>query len=207
MSYLVKSFVRHCTSWTSCILAFVGVASGQGTFVYDQQSANETVRGEFASDIGANQPLGQSFTPSLNAVGFVRLSLSRASFGTVGATLYVNLRENSITGNVLAASSPVSVPGGFIGYTDFFFAAQAPVTPGAAYYFQPVIQAGDPFAVELHNGFNYAGGMAFLQGQSPGPAFDLWFREGIYNVPEPSSAALVLLGGAWLAWERRRKLV
>ena len=178
-------------------------AHSQGIFTYDQQSADETVHGEFSAIIPTSQPLGQSFTPSLAGVGFIRLHLIRASFGTAGATLYVNLRENSITGNVLAASSPVVVPGGFIGYENFFFPAQVSVTFGTTYYFQPVLQSGDPFAVEAHNGFNYAGGTAFSLGQ-PTPAFDLWFREGLY-VPEPSSTALGLLGAAWLVWARRRR--
>ena len=50
---------------------------------------------------------------------------------------------------------------------------------------------------------SYAGGTAIAQG-IPIPDRDLWFREGIVVVPEPSSALLALLGsGVWLSVRRK----
>src|SRR5882672_1048303 len=73
------------------------VAYGQDTFTYDQQSSNETTNGGKTMAIQANEPIGQSFTAALSSVGFIRLFLSDNAFDSVGATVYVNLRTNSIT--------------------------------------------------------------------------------------------------------------
>jgi len=76
------------------------------------------------------------------------------------------------------------------------------VTPGVTYYFQPIIQSGDGFAVYAYN-FGYSGGNTFYNGTAD--SFnDLWFREGIV-VPEPSTMAL-LLAGVGLSVLRRRNL-
>src|SRR6266404_1497869 len=89
-------------------------ACGQGTFVYDQQSADESTGGGGVSVIQSNQPLGQSFTPSLSSVGFIRLFLiDGVRNNGLGATVYVNLREDSITGPVLGLSGPVFMPDNF----------------------------------------------------------------------------------------------
>jgi hypothetical protein len=186
----------------ACV-SFVPEVKAQGTFIYDQQSSDENQLGGGVADITSSQPIGQSFTPSLSAVGFVRLYLSDGVFNGLGTTVYVNLRANSITGNVLAATSPVSVGDRFVGSVDFLFASNIAVTPQAQYYFQPVVQSGQSFGVYAYNSFGYSGGTAFSQGIVV-PGWDLWFREGLY-VPEPSSAALGLLGAAQLVWARRRR--
>ena len=46
------------------------IANGQGTFVYDQQSATEGAPVDGGAAL-SQQPLGQSFTPTLPNVGFV----------------------------------------------------------------------------------------------------------------------------------------
>ncbi len=50
--------------------------------------------------------------------------------------------------------------------------------------------------------YNYSGGTAFVDGLAV-PTKDFWFREGIV-VPEPCSPALLLLGGGFLLWARRK---
>src|ERR1051326_4495493 len=77
------------------LLSMVSSTRGQGTFVYDQQSVNTSVPAGILDDIQPNEPIGQSFTPSLSAVGFVRLNLSDAiTRNGVGAAVYVNLRTD-----------------------------------------------------------------------------------------------------------------
>ena len=174
-------------------------AFGQGTVIYDQQSSTEAHFGEEGLDIQFYQPMGQSFTPSLDGVGFIRLRLGRGSLDQ-GATIFLNLRTESITGAVLAATSPVTLPVGFIGTADFMFASNIPVTPGTAYYFQPIIQSGGPFSVNA-GVLLYPGGSAFLNGNPVSE--DLWFREGVI-VPEPSTAALLLIGGSAVVYVRRK---
>ena len=185
---------------TSCLFA-------QGTFIYDQQSSIESQPAEAAAFLQTQALLGQSFTPSLAAVGFVRLDLYDPIVGnSKGATVYINLRSDSIGGTILATSTPVSMPEGFGagggGFANFLFATPVPVTPGIVYYFDLAAQSGsDLWGVRRFvQGSDYPGGTEYLQGQ-PGTD-DFWFREGIV-VPEPSSVALLFLGTGILFWRRR----
>ena len=176
----------------------------QGTFVYDQQSSTNEVSTGFDPNIQSSEPIGQSFVPSLSSVGFVRLYVSDSIF-PVGspATVYVNLLSGSITGTVLAATSPLNLPGGYFGYTNFFFSAPVSVNPGTTYYFQIVANSSDEWLTRfLGGGSSYTNGTAFLNGQ-PDTFDDLWFREGII-VPEPSFP-LALLGVSALFCNHRRK--
>jgi hypothetical protein len=177
----------------------------QGTLLYDQQSSDESFSAESSVALTSTwQPVGQSFTPSLSAVGFIALQLYDGDiFNARGATIVINLRTNSITGPILASTIPSLVPNGFNGgYTNFFFASNVSVTPGSTYYFQPFIQSGDGFLVgRLVPGSDYPGGVEYINGL-PGKD-DLWFREGIV-VPEPSSVVLTMLGSVAARCARRR---
>ncbi len=185
------------------LLCLIGsFAWGQG-FIYDQQSTNLI---EGSAGLQSRQPLGQSFTPTFSSVGFVMLYLYDGDvFNNAGGTVYVNLRSNSITGTILGASYAVFMSHDFGGITNFFFSTPVAVAPGVTYYLQPVAEPGsDGFGSYVTDG-SYAGGTAISQGV-PIPDRDLWFREGIVIVPEPSSALLALLGsGAWLFVCRKRK--
>jgi hypothetical protein len=184
------------------LLVPVQAAPAQGTFVYDQQSADESSLGGGVWDVQSNQPVGQSFTPTLSSVGFIRLYLSDSSFNGLGTTFRVNLLGGSITGVVLSSTSPVSVQDGFHGAVDFLFTTPAPLSPGTPYYFQPIVQSGESFGVYSYNTFNYSRGTAFAFG-APQTAFDLWFREGII-IPEPCGVLLILLTAGICAWHHRK---
>src|SRR6266404_164790 len=132
-------------------------AYAQGTFVYDQQSADENQYLEGGYALG-QQPLGQSFTPSLDAVGFIRIYVSGGSSGT----FLMNLRSDSIIGTILGTSSPLSLTLG--GASTFVFPAPVTVTPGTTYYFQPVIQSSVGGYGTFVAAYNYSGGMAFVDG-------------------------------------------
>ena len=185
-------------------------AYAQGDYQYDQQSANESIFTGSWLNIQTNQPIGQSFTPSLSSVGFIRLNFTDFSPGnSLGATVYVNLRSDSITGSVLGSTDPVFIPNGIgvgaPGYITFFFPIPVSVTPGTLYYFQPVLLSGEgALAVGAYH-FNYAGGTAFVQGAPHSNSlYDLWFREGTV-VPEPSSSSLTALGGGLVLLFCRKK--
>jgi len=182
-------------------------AKGQGTFVYDQQSAIEGSGGEGAPVIQSNPPIGQSFTPVLDSVGFIRLWLyDNTQNNGLGATVRVDLHSGSITGPILASSSPIFMPDSFgrgsNAYVNFLFSTPASVTPGATYFFAPVVQSGDLWHIIDDPNYNYPGGTAIGGGQ-PVPPFDLWFREGIV-VAEPSGVSLILLGIGIFVWRQRR---
>ena len=181
-------------------------AHGQGTLVYDQKVPG--VMG--AQTIQGNEPIGQSFTPSLSAVGFIQLELFDANPGNgLGATVAVNLMSGSITGTILGTST-VTLPDGFAGDAGanpppfgpiFYFATPVAVTPGTTYYFDIDVLSGDTWLVGTGPG-GYAGGMGFSQGVGDS-GFNLAFEEGIVGVPEPSVTWLALVGGGIFLCFRR----
>ena len=71
------------------------IASGQGTLIYDQQSATNGIA-TFGASINQSQPIGQAFTPSFASVGFVQLQLYNG-FNLTNATLAVNF-ANAFSG-------------------------------------------------------------------------------------------------------------
>jgi PEP-CTERM motif len=192
-------------------IAFLSVASNakaQGTLVYDQQSSDDNTPGEVFAVIQASILIGQSFTPSLASVEFIRLAVFDINNSNgLGATVVVNLRTNSISGTILSSTLPVVMPDGFGvsggAYTNFFFPSPVAVKPGTTYYFDITVQSGDAWGVRrLILGSDYVGGTEFLN-SLPG-SDDLWFREGIV-VPEPSSVVLLLAGGSVLLGLRRSR--
>jgi hypothetical protein len=190
-------------------ILFLSLAAyGQGSFLYDQQSATQPI-GTFAGSIQDNQPMGQSFTPTLASVGFVQFEFLDFYRGNrIGATVYVNLWSGSIgTGTLLGSTAPVSMPDNFhFEVTNFLFSTPISVTPGTTYYIQPVVQSGDSDWCIVADYFNYAGGIAYFRGAPSVNNLDLWFREGIV-IPEPPAVSLLLLGGPTFLWfvNRRRK--
>ena len=169
----------------------------QGTFEYDQQSADEISGGGGVFSIAASQPVGQSFTPALTSIGFVRLAVA----GSAGTVMYVNLRTSSITGPVLGVSETILFTSSATGHSNFFFATPVALTPGATYFLQPTLQSGSGFIVAYN--YDYPGGTAYFNG-SPDVYFrDLWFREGII-VPEPSLGLLWATTAGVLVWRNWR---
>ena len=196
---------------SGCALAFLSLlplARGQGIFIYDQQSANESSGGGGFIAIQSNQPIGQSFTPTNSSIGFIRLEFSDSILNGSGATVYVNLLSNSITGVILGKTDPIFMPDGFgvssRGFTNFLFSTPIPVTPGVTYYFEPVVQSGDTSWAVLGYHYLYPGGTAFFNGLA-NSGNDLWFREGVNIVPEPSSLSL-LIGSGVLFYVGRKKI-
>jgi len=174
-------------------------ARGQG-FLYDQQSIND---GEGAVGLmQANQPLGQSFTPTLTSIGFVALFIDG---GSSEATIYVDLRSTSITGPILGSTTPAFFPNFYYAnaHPTFYFPTAISVTPGVQYFFQPILQSGDTVSAFFSEG-NYVGG-SLIGDEGVIPNHDLWFQEGIVAAPEPSSSLLLLVGSGILFYARRRK--
>jgi hypothetical protein len=205
--YQTKDLRRSYYSWLVGVAillvivacsSFVGVrVYGQGTLIYDQSSwTNEpAVPGE-VQYIEINQPFGQSFIPSLSGVGFVRLFLSDSVFsGGSGATVNVNLLEDSIIGNPIGTTTTITLPGNYSGYTNLFFPTPVAVTPGTTYYFQLSAPSVDNWTTSIvPRPTHYTNGSAFFNGNSSS-LYNLWFREGEV-VPEPTPA--LLFGAGWV---------
>lgn len=193
--------------FAASVLLAAACAYGQGTsFVYDQQSS--TNEGNYGYGNGPRYQIllpttGQSFTPSLSAIDFIRLELNDGSpAGTQGTTWFLNLHSDTIHGPILGTTTTAGLPGGFTGAVNFFFPGTIPLAPGTTYWFD--LNSADGAAWHVVAGqFNYPGGIAWELDQ-PNSQADYWFREGIL-VPEPSSATLLLLAGATLVYFRRAK--
>jgi hypothetical protein len=193
------------------LVAMIGLAArslhAQATFIYDQQSSADEFIPYFGGGPTMQQiptPWGQSFTPALSGVDFIRLKLDDDRPGNgIGATIYLNLRSDSMTGTILGTTASISMLDGFRGNPTFFFPATVPVTPGTTYYLEPITGPGSDFSDIIVDSFNYPGG-SYIRGGLPVLYSDLWFREGLYIVPEPSSALLLLLGATGLACSRCR---
>jgi hypothetical protein len=197
----------HCFVKTAYLLLLVMMYNvyGQVNFVYDQSSATNPVASS-GYPIQADQPIGQSFTPTLSSVGFVQLLFGYGfPSNQLGATVLVNLWSGSISNGVLLSSTePVFIPDGALNLvTNFTFLTPVTVTPGTTYFLQPYLQSGDTrVAVMASTGFNYPNGTLYWNGAPDPNNSDLWFREGIV-VPEPSSSLLILLGSSVFLYARR----
>jgi len=185
----------------------------QGTLVYDQQSATSGVSlyADYVDglNIQEDSPLMQSYIPTLSAIGFVQLEFwDIPNNGNNGATAYVNLWTGSTrtnTATFLGSTAPVYMLNGFMnaglgggGVTNFNFSTPITLIQGQTYYLQPVVLSGDDPWDVITIGDTYPNGQLF--GKTGGyfqPSTDLWFREGIISVPEPST--LVLVGLVCLA--------
>lgn len=183
----------------------VAVASyavfGQGTFIYDQQSSTDEILPQYGSGVllQATLPAGQTFTPSLTGIDFIRLKFNDADLlDGLGATIYLDLRANSLTGSVLGVTMPVTIGNAFRGVTNFFFPNTIALTPGDMYCFQ-VFVTGGPWNVDVAS-YGYIGGFRYSQGGATGG--DFWFREGLYVVPEPGATAFGALAVLMLAARR-----
>ncbi len=185
---------------------FVWGAAGQGVFVYDQQSSIAEPAFVYGGVLTPDQPpgYGQSFTPSLSAVGFIRMAFRDGRPGNAtGASMMMNLRSDSITGPIVGTSLVVEMPEGFVGTADFLFAPEVSVVPHVMYYFEPRIVSGDTWYFDIREEvYNYPGGTWIAMGR-PDVSVDCWFREGIV-IPEPSTGALVLVSLAVITLSRRR---
>jgi hypothetical protein len=196
---------RKLPTLAALVAASALSAAGQGTFVYDQQSSTDERPPHYGAggDLALNAPWAQSFTPALSSVGFVRLKFDDGNLDDgLGGSVYVNLRSDSITGRILGRTPTVAMAPFFAGVTNFIFSTPISVTPGAMYFLEPVQFAGGTWLLD-GGPYLYPGGIAYQTGQ-PEPGADMWFREGIYVVPEPASMLLLSLGMAALIGLRRR---
>jgi hypothetical protein len=90
----------------------------------------------------------------------------------------------------------------FPGVTNFYFSTALALTPGQTYYLQPVVLSGDnPWDVWAP-GDTYPNGQLFDRGN--GFSTDLWFREGVESVPEPTALALIGFSSLFVFGFKRR---
>jgi hypothetical protein len=175
---------------TVLIMGSIGVACAQ-ELVVDQslQFPALVPRGNYHYD-GAIATLspgaGQEFTPTLNGLDFVDVSLHGSA---TGHTFRVAIHQGTITAPVLGLSEATISPGKFSNnQAHFTFSSRVPLLPGTLYVLE-IIQEGSysGWGVEIPssavvNGqivdMNYYGGR-FIYNGVPQDSRDLLFREGI----------------------------
>jgi hypothetical protein len=199
--------------------AIVGSARGD---IIDQSYVPVTGQ-EFNTSFSGNLPMGQEFTPTLNAVQFVKLYLQDAGSDIgPGTSFEVNIRSGTITGTILGTSSVVAVPdnlnlgiGNLANFTvtRFDFTTPVALTPGQVYVIDivqlpPIVVGNSNFeaAGGPLNSSTYPGGRAIVNGAAM-PNFDFAFQEGIPTaVPEPASIVLCGIGLAGLGVRAKRRV-
>jgi hypothetical protein len=183
--------MKRLTLLTTIIVGGARIAFSQATFIFDQQSSDESRilegGGPFTGTI-------QSFTPTLDSVGFIRLYLATADISNAG----VDLRSGSPSGPILGTSARLTLHS-YYGPVTFVFDKPVSVTPGTTYYLEPVATGAGGTLLNASQFYNYPGGMIFAPDGTPSPRWDLWFREGIV-VPEPATVSLALVAGSLYLW-------
>lgn len=166
------------STFTCCaVMLLLTTASTLAQVLQIDQRAD--LSGKFYYGIRTNAPMGQTFTPASNAVGFVQLYVVAGG----SAVLHANLREGGVTGPMMAQSRQVAVAGGFSGILHFGFATNLAVTASQLYCIEPIIDSGADCSIVIYH-FTYPGGEAIVQGAPINWSTDMWFREGtVANYP------------------------
>lgn len=124
--------------------------------------------------VTTNAPIGQTFTPTTNALGFAQLFMWEGG----PAKLHLNLRSNGITGPLIATSRSVRIPASFKIPIMFDFAANVPVTAEQVYCLEPVLETGADCSFVYYH-YSYPRGEGIVEGQPSTSIYtDMWFREG-----------------------------
>jgi hypothetical protein len=169
---------------------------GQGTFVWDQQATGLTD----GAPALTSQPMGQPFTPTFSSIDVVAFYLSG---GQSDSDIQVNLRSGSIIGTILGTSAPITIKSSDNGPFDFFFSSSIALSPGTQYFLQPEAISGSGVALGQINA-PVPTGQEIVNGVTRND-FNFWFQEGVVsNVPEPSLAALLLIGSGVMYCRRRK---
>jgi hypothetical protein len=155
----------------SLLLASMTVSSAQ-LLIVDQQ-ANYTGNGYYS--IVTNAPIGQTFTPATNKIGFVELQV----YDGGPATLRVNLRKDGITGPIIGTSRFATIPISSFLRVFFDFGTNVPVIPEQLYCIEPVLKSGEDCRFVYYH-YGYPRGEGIVNGQPSTSIYsDMRFREGV----------------------------
>ncbi len=205
----MKSFRRSITM-SLAIVALFASTHAFGDLIVDQQNAFLTTDNNVSGiGIAGFSPIGQSFTPTVNSFDSVEFRITDVLDNGLGATLDVRLRQGTITGAVIGTSASVVLPSNFdtsFGGTPVLFRFSTPISliPNSLYTFELRTISGDNLIVLWKNPGTYGGGAAFVSGTAT--AGDLWFRQGLTAVPEPTSTLATLsLASAGMLYRFRHR--
>src|SRR5579859_827779 len=102
-------------------LLLLGAVRGhsQGTMIFDQQLTTSEFSPPYAYGAPVQNlaaPWGQSFTPTLSSIDFIRLTFDDGNPNDGrGATAYITLRSDAIDGPIIGTTTSTTMPNGFSG--------------------------------------------------------------------------------------------
>lgn len=139
----------------------------------DQRNDFFQDRGGF--NVQSDSPVGQEFTPQLGVLDFVELGFWG---GNIAGEIVVNIRSETIRGEILGSSSPVLITTGSRGIALFEF-QRITLAPNELHVIEVVQLSGFNILIVDSGGPNstYPDGRIIRNG-TPGENNDLWFREG-----------------------------
>jgi hypothetical protein len=186
-------------NWLLAMWGLAASAQAQGTFVDQHNDSQSPTYFSLALS-----PTGQEFRPSMNGITFVELITQSGTESDASATLQVRIHQGDIAGPVLAESGLLAaLPHVFGGIAHFEFQSILALDPGDIYVLEVLQQEpAAPWKVGLDLNGGYVGGRA-IRGGGPVEEYDLWFREGVTVVPEPSLLCLLTFGGGMMFALRR----
>ncbi len=196
----MKVSCGRCAVAVSALVLIFGSAAANAVEIVDQEQTS------YDSYIGPGD-VGQSFTPTLNAIDFATFELAVAdpSSENVTATL---ISGDGFGGSELGTSDKVLVASGSFAQYQFDFTSSISLTPGQVYTLKLNNAFGDLVALE-GDGNPYAGGVEYDVSGVAQPSYDLTFTEGAnpQAVPEPQAALMFLVMGliGLGAWAVRRR--
>jgi hypothetical protein len=168
-------------------------AFAQGTLI-DQANDQTHPSSLTRWTLQVGDPVGQEFVPTLGGLDFVEAVFFAREGNGNSATLQVLIRDGSISGPILAVSSQLTFFASVLGSIHHFdFASTVPLTPGQTYVMHFFQDGPQNYSIGADPTMAYTSGEMIRSGV-PFDGYDLWFREGVVVVPEPSSISLVLLG-------------
>jgi hypothetical protein len=207
---------------TLIITLFSFQSHAQG--VIDQQSwagpiilQTSNVDGLYLTDQQQGEFFEQTFTPSLSTIDFISLEFESSSDpATVELKLYEGTPSVSEQ-TLLGTSTLMTMPSGFennglsgAGIETFNFSIPITLTPNNLYYFVPeLVSGGAQWAYVTIINDSYPNGELNVDGNPYVTTTDMWFQEGINAVPEPTTLALIAVGGIlmFFLFKHRSKLV
>jgi hypothetical protein len=155
------------------IFAALPAVTGLSQLLQVDQRADSYGNGDYS--ITTNTPIGQTFMPATNGVGFVELFIWEGG----PATLRVNLRAAGIAGPLVAMSRPVRITASFKVPIRFDFGTNVPVVPEQSYCIEPILESGADCRFVFYH-YGYPRGEGIVDGKPSTSIYsDMWFREGV----------------------------
>jgi hypothetical protein len=157
----------------------------------DTVDQSQTTRLDALLSAESFAPLGQSFVPSFNTLNFIELRMVDSGGFGYGSSIYLNVREDSIDGPIIATSETLFLEdcfnfeegpgcgkgGGPSALVRFNFPLDVPVIAGETFVFEVVkLPGGDGVNVGRSYSDQYPNGGYYNRGVFS--SADLWFIEG-----------------------------